>query len=1112
MAELLRLSGHIPSVFKQEFPEDRKYADILFDFRYLKAQEVIDQKILSSQDLADLDEEFKEVHLGILERFYLLFESIYKYIKDFERFLQDLEDGVFIQHTFENVLLNTDGKQLLAEALYLYGVMMLLMDERIDGIVRERMLVAFYRYKGHTHAMHNIDEVCKLFRSTGYNPHAPKKPSNYPEDYLARYQLPREAIKMIIGRLRSDDIYHQAEAYPLPEHRSTALATQASMLYVLLYFAPEILHREQATMREIVDKHFADNWIISWYLGFTVDLSVAWAGYKSAQLALNNTLSLSNIKEMHDYHVSKMAIVQKTLRQLLTEGVLVEEYVLDNVSKLLSALREANVTLRWVMLHATVKNSKIKQMISTGLEPESILLLLLNTSQFEFVLKNMFKRLLESKEQRWTEFKAQATQHVTELAEYFSGEKLLSRVQKDEHLEAWFKDIATKIGQLEYHDSTLAGRRIQQLTTALLEVEEFHQIETNLQVKQFLNDTRSFLHQMIRTINIREETMATIALVSDMSYAKIVIEDYVGLMQERIRTDPFAVTKLRSAFLKLSSILDLPLVRINQANSADLVSVSEFYSSELVAYVRNVLEIIPRSMFSTLNEVIEYQTSRLQQMPTRFEREKIREYAQLEERHGLARATHAISVFAEGIRSMETTLVGVIEVQPQQLLEDGIRKELVRRLSHALHSVLQFQKRGTGVEIEQRLDIVAKQLDGFALSFEYIQDYINIYGLKIWQEEFARIINYNVEQECNRFLKLKVYDMVSHFQSETNPIPSYPPTDEVSVNFLGRVSRELFALTSPARTVYVDQMSGWFDGNTGKEVAGIRTFSLLHNSLSVWGLAGIDRFTSFVIAERLQHFVKTHRRDFMRELKAYLGPMEEALEPTACLPSNSKQLYDAAVSKVKGTHKYLLELVLKLGHLQLIRKHIANEVNFSCKLDSSNLSSALDVMNKALIKDVQAHYRWPETHPYPDDSNPLLADLAQFLEMSGIQNPLTKIYVTTEPLAHLPLLLFLFVIAHLHRLQYRREFATLVVKKKDDVMDGAPFVVGVGSLFHQFHSSYLLKFLAYMGQYVRTLINAAASQRSKHQEDISPDVLNALLFLEGMAKYGFTTRDRKSVV
>ena len=50
-------------------------------------------------------------------------------------------------------------------------------------------------------------------------------------------------------------------AYPLPEHRSTALATQASMLYIILYFAPDILHNQQAKMREIVDKHFPDNWV-----------------------------------------------------------------------------------------------------------------------------------------------------------------------------------------------------------------------------------------------------------------------------------------------------------------------------------------------------------------------------------------------------------------------------------------------------------------------------------------------------------------------------------------------------------------------------------------------------------------------------------------------------------------------------------------------------------------------------------------------------------------------------------------------------------------------------------------------------------------------------------
>ena len=59
-----------------------------------------------------------------------------------------------------------------------------------------------------------------------------------------------------------------------------------------------------------------------------------------------------------------------------------------------------------------------------------------------------------------------------------------------------------------------------------------------------------------------------------------------------------------------------------------------------------------------------------------------------------------------------------------------------------------------------KLEILGAKMDGFVRSFEYIQDYVDIHGLKIWQEEVSRIINYNMEQECNSFLRTKVGGVV----------------------------------------------------------------------------------------------------------------------------------------------------------------------------------------------------------------------------------------------------------------------------------------------------------------------------------------------------------------
>lgn len=60
-----------------------------------------------------------------------------------------------------------------------------------------------------------------------------------------------------------------------------------------------------------------------------------------------------------------------------------------------------------------------------------------------------------------------------------------------------------------------------------------------------------------------------------------------------------------------------------------------------------------------------------------------------------------------------------------------------------------------------------------------------------------RIINYNVEKECNTFLRKKVQDWQSEYQSTNIPIPIFKPTDTVSENFIGRLANEILRHTDP---------------------------------------------------------------------------------------------------------------------------------------------------------------------------------------------------------------------------------------------------------------------------------------------------------------------------
>jgi WASH complex subunit strumpellin len=77
---------------------------------------------------------------------------------------------------------------------------------------------------------------------------------------------------------------------------------------------------------------------------------------------------------------------------------------------------------------------------------------------------------------------------------------------------------------------------------------------------------------------------------------------------------------------------------------------------------------------------------------------------------------------------MEKTLMGIIEVDPKKLLEDGIRKELVNQIASALDDILNFKNHNIDV-FENKLRQLSSKLQGMFRSFECENSFLCTYTL-----------------------------------------------------------------------------------------------------------------------------------------------------------------------------------------------------------------------------------------------------------------------------------------------------------------------------------------------------------------------------------------------
>jgi hypothetical protein len=190
---------------------------------------------------------------------------------------------------------------------------------------------------------------------------------------------------------------------------------------------------------------------------------------------------------------------------------------------------------------------------------------------------------------------------------------------------------------------------------------------------------------------------------------------------------------------------------------------------------------------------------------------------------------------------LDNTLMGVIEIEPKEILVTGLRKELCKKLAKMLHDGFVFnykefyaKQAGKGpVEqkskfadfgnLETKFGQIKKQFVGLKRTIEYISDFLNVAGQKIWREEMKRIIDLAVEKEASRLVGKK-YSVANLEAQENAYVPEFKPIDEFDFTFMGRLLR--FILISVQDGFFLESTNTWYD-KMGNQVFGVRFINFL---------------------------------------------------------------------------------------------------------------------------------------------------------------------------------------------------------------------------------------------------------------------------------------------
>jgi len=121
------------------------------------------------------------------------------------------------------------------------------------------------------------------------------------------------------------------------------------------------------------------------------------------------------------------------------------------------------------------------------------------------------------------------------------------------------------------------------------------------------------------------------------------------------------------------------------------------------------------------------------------------------------------------------------------------------------------------------------------------------------------------------------------------------------------------------------------------------------------------------------------------------------------------------------------------------------------RVGSNKLYHCLENLNNSILNDVvnRMYNTEMNSEEHKKKENEFLFWTSKLFAYNGISDPIKKIYITSNPIDTLPLIMFLMVNSIIMQLDYDTKLNTLVKKLKTDSFEPNYFIVGLLCFMNQ---------------------------------------------------------------